>query len=67
MPSTVIEHFSYDQASSTLKITFRSGNVYAYKKVPQKVYDELKAAGSKGGYFNRFIKYSYEFEHLLAD
>jgi hypothetical protein len=64
MPSTVIKHFSYDSGTSTLTITFVSGNVYNYKDVPQKVYRSLKIAGSKGSYFNRFIKNRFEFEQL---
>ncbi|SEB19426.1 KTSC domain-containing protein [Pedobacter hartonius] len=64
MPSTVIEHFSYDPDSSTLTIIFVSGNVYSYKDVPRKVYRSLKIAGSKGRYFNHFIRNKFEFEHL---
>jgi hypothetical protein len=67
MPSTVIDHFSYDEINTTLKITFRSGNIYVYKDVPQKVYSDLKIAGSKGRYFNHYIKNRYTFEHLAAD
>lgn len=64
MPSTVIELFHYDHRTSTLKIVFRSGNIYAYKEVPEPVYQELKAAGSKGRFFNHHIKNIYPFEHL---
>ncbi|HEY0177393.1 MAG TPA: KTSC domain-containing protein [Pedobacter sp.] len=45
-------------------MTFRSGNIYVYKDVPQKVYSDLKIAGSKGRYFNHYIKNRYAFEHL---
>ncbi len=64
MPSTVIEHFNFDQKTGTLKITFVSGNRYAYKNVPEKVYNTMKISGSKGRYFNRFIKDKYDFEKL---
>ncbi|MET1057724.1 MAG: KTSC domain-containing protein [Pedobacter sp.] len=63
MPSTVIQNFYYDSATSTLTITFVSGNVYHYKDVPQKIYRSLNIAGSKGRYFNRFIKDKFAFEH----
>ena len=56
MPSSVINHFSYEPDAMTLNITFTSGIKYMYLKVPQEVYNMLKAAGSKGRYFNHFIK-----------
>jgi hypothetical protein len=64
MPSTVIKHFSYDSATSVLTVTFVSGNVYHYKNVPGKVYRSLKIAGSKGRYFNHFIRNKFDFEQL---
>jgi len=64
MPSTVIKNFSYDPVTAKLTVTFLSGNVYAYKNVPKKIYRSLKRAGSKGRYFNKFIRGAFEFEHL---
>jgi hypothetical protein len=64
MPSTVIKQFSYKPDAAILTVTFLSGNVYAYKNVPEKVYRSLKTAGSKGRYFNKFIRDIFEFEHL---
>ena len=64
MPSTVIRHFSYDPSASTLTITFLSGNVYRYQEVPPEVYQSLRIAGSKGRYFNFYIKDKYRFVHV---
>ena len=64
MPSTVIDHFSYHAESSELKITFLSGKVYIYKSVPDEVFQGLKTAGSKGQYFNVFVKHKYKFKRL---
>jgi len=64
MPSTVIDHFSYHPESSELKITFLSGKVYIYKNVPDEVFQGLKTAGSKGQYFNAFVKNKYKFKRL---
>jgi len=64
MPSTVIDLFNYDHRSATLRIVFRSGNVYAYKGVPEEVYNEFKKAPSKGKYFNQAIKHLFAFEQL---
>ena len=33
-----------------------------HKNVPAKVYEEMKASGSKGIYFNQHIKGKFEFE-----
>lgn len=64
MPSSVIKHFNYNEKSNTLKITFVSGLVYAYKNVPQQVYELLVIAGSKGRYFNYYIKDKFKFRKL---
>lgn len=64
MPSTVINHFIYDEKSESLKITFITGMVYKYKNVPKKIFEMLKAAGSKGRYFNYHIKDKYSFEKV---
>ena len=67
MPSTVIDLFNYDHKKATLRIVFRSGNVYAYKNVPEEVYNDFKTAVSKGKYFNEFIRNKFTFEQLRTD
>ncbi|RZL36701.1 MAG: KTSC domain-containing protein [Pedobacter sp.] len=64
MPSSVINFFSYDEKSSTLKITFVTGMVYCYQNVPKKTFEMLKIAGSKGRYFNHYIKDKFKFKKL---
>ena len=64
MPSSVISHFNYDPGSATLNIIFVSGMKYKYKKVPQEVYNMLKASGSKGRYFNHFIKGKFKYQKV---
>jgi hypothetical protein len=64
MPSTVIDHFKYNQNSKILTITFNSGNVYAYQHVPDVVYTAMKKSISKGKFFNLYIKDRFEFEKL---
>ena len=66
MPSTVIRWFAYDAGRQTLTITFRSGRVYRYEKVPQVIYGEMKAAFSKGEFFNTHIRDRYPFAAVLA-
>jgi len=64
MPSTVISKFFYDADNRMLKIVFVSGIVYEYKNVPEKVYEEMKASGAKGIYFNQYIKGKFEFKKV---
>ncbi|RZJ20134.1 MAG: KTSC domain-containing protein [Acinetobacter sp.] len=64
MPSSVINHYNYDEKSHTLAITFVTGLVYHYKNVPEDVYKMFRAAGSKGRYFNHFIKDKFKFKKI---
>lgn len=64
MPSSVIKHYSYDPEKCFLYITFVSGITYAYKAVPSDIAIMLKAAGSKGRYFNHYIKNRFKYRKL---
>ncbi|TXR48878.1 KTSC domain-containing protein [Phyllobacterium endophyticum] len=57
MPSTVIQKTSYDEAARILSIWFvPSGNRYDYQDVPPEIHAGLRAAYSKGQYFNAVIR-----------
>lgn len=64
MPSSVVAAIRYDAPTSTLRVVYVSGSVYDYKKVPEKVYIEMKAASSKGEFLNKQIKPNYKFEKI---
>ncbi|TDO21941.1 KTSC domain-containing protein [Pedobacter duraquae] len=64
MPSSVIDHFSYDAETLILEVTFLSGKVYAYKDVPEKIYQTMRRTTSKGRYLNFVIKPNYAYEEL---
>jgi hypothetical protein len=64
MPSSVIKNSHYEADSSTLSITFVSEITYIYKAVPVEIADMLKVAGSKGRYFNHFIKGKFKYRRL---
>lgn len=53
--SSMISSVGYDEATKVLRAVFNSGAVWEYSGVPKKVYDELLASGSKGGYMKDFI------------
>jgi hypothetical protein len=64
MPSTVIRRFEYDAATRTLKVTFVSGDLYAYQDVPTEVADGFRAAFSKGRYFAAHVRDRYDCERV---
>jgi lysyl-tRNA synthetase class 2 len=61
MPSSVIRAFDYAPADRRLDILFVSGRVYSYHDVPAEVVMAMRAASSKGEYFNRHIRDRYRF------
>ena len=66
MPSTVVAHMDYDATKETLRITFVSGVIYDYKQVPERMYERMKTAKSKGIFLNRHIKGKYDFEKITG-
>ena len=54
--SSNLSAIGYDYDTSTLRIEFIKGGAYMYQGVPADVYEGLLAAGSKGQYFDQFIK-----------
>ena len=59
--SSVISVIGYNKEQSQLKIVFVSGLVYIYYKVPEEMYEQMKASSSKGTYFNEHIKGNFLF------
>ncbi|MGE9314378.1 KTSC domain-containing protein [Niabella sp. CJ426] len=64
MPSSVIASYGYDKEEQILRIVFVSGMIYVYKGVPLSIFESFKRLGSKGIYFNQFIKNRYAFERV---
>ena len=61
MPSSVIRAFDYDPDAHRLDIEFVSGRRYSYLDVPERVARGMRAAPSKGAYFNRRIRDRFAF------
>ena len=61
MPSTAIEHVSYNEAARELHVTFVGGGTYTYYDVPKQVYAAFRAAPSKGQFLGRRWKFSPRF------
>ena len=64
MPSSVVANMKYNEPAATLRITYTSGSVYDYKGVPPDVFEEMKAAGSKGTFLNYRIKGKYRYKKV---
>ncbi|MCR8558732.1 KTSC domain-containing protein [Mucilaginibacter sp. BJC16-A38] len=64
MPSSVVANMDYDEEKSTLRITYTSGAAYNYIGVPADVFDEMKAATSKGTFLNYRIKGKYRYKRI---
>lgn len=62
--STNLEWVSYDEDEEKLYVQFRSGGLYEYDNVPQKIFDGLLKAGSKGRYHAIKIKWQYPYKKL---
>ena len=61
MPSSVIRRWDYDAADQRLDVEFVTGKRYSYHEVPAAVVEEMRAAFSKGSYFNREIRDRFRF------
>ncbi|MEJ5962652.1 KTSC domain-containing protein [Pedobacter immunditicola] len=67
MPSSVVAFMKYIPERSVLRVTYVSGMVYDYLNVPSTVYDEMRAATSKGKFLNERIKGNYPFKKVSKD
>ena len=54
----------YDEASSTLRVEFKTGGTYDYYDVPQGEFDGLRTASSHGEYLARNIKGKYRYARV---
>ena len=61
MPSSVIRSYHYDPARRELSVVFQSRRRYTYIDVPAETYAAMKAAFSKGEFFNRHIRDKFTF------
>jgi hypothetical protein len=61
MPSSVIRSYDYDPVEQRLDIEFVSGRRYSYRDVPESLFDAMRRAASKGGFFNRYVRDDYDF------
>ena len=66
MPSTVIRRFDYMPEAQELVIEFTTGRRYAYSDVPEREVQAMRAAFSKGRYFNAHIRDRYRCREIVS-
>ena len=59
--SSNIAAVGYDEGSQTLMVEFKNGTSYQYFDVPERIFTELRDAGSAGAYLASNIKGVYRF------
>lgn len=66
--SSTIHRVDYNDTEKSLDIEFRSGNVYRYYNVPQRLWKVfqlyIECEGSPGSFFNEYIKSQYTSEKI---
>lgn len=62
--SSSVRAIGYDPRSRELYVTFAASGAYAYRGVPPVVWDELRAAPSKGRYVKASVKGTYAFRRV---
>lgn len=59
--STALIGIGYDAATQRLTVQFRDGSRYQYRDVPENVHAALMRSGSKGRYFNAYIRERFRY------
>jgi len=62
--SSNIMSAGYDSGSETLEIEFKDGSVYQYYNVSEHLYEQFKAAPSKGQFFHVYIRDAVPFSRV---
>jgi len=64
--SSNIKEFGYSTHYNILRTHFLNGTAYDYFNVPEKVFEELRSAESKGKAFNALVKRAgFEFKKVV--
>lgn len=58
--STAVKRAEYDPQSMRMTLWFPEMKPYSFCRVPQRIYDGLCTAGSKGSYYNANIRDRYQ-------
>ena len=59
--SSNVARFAYDSVSNILTVEFLKGGTYNYFDVPDAVFEQMKAAASKGQFLAQNVKGVYRY------
>ena len=59
--SSNLKAVAYSASYETLEIEFHGGRVYWYQGVPERIYEGLMSASSKGSYHHNHIKWNFPY------
>lgn len=62
--SSNVARISYESSTSTLEVEFHNGGIYQYFDVPETVWEQFKAADSKGQFLAQNIKGHYRYSKV---
>lgn len=62
--SSTISRMAYDEARRVLCVEFKNGSRYEYYDVPASVFQQMKAAESKGQFLSVNIKGRYRYARV---
>ena len=57
--SSTVQRFGYDAETQTLRVEFQNGT-YAYSGITEEIFNEMKAASSKGKFVAQNLKGIYQ-------
>ena len=59
--SSNIVRFAYDGQAQVLAVEFKAGSTYNYYDIPERIFDQMKAASSKGQFLAQQVKGHYRY------
>lgn len=59
--SSNIARYAYDSESYVLAVEFKNGGTYNYFDVPEAIFEQMRAAPSKGQFLAQQVKGSYRY------
>lgn len=62
--SSNVSRISYEESNSTLEVEFHNGSIYQYYDVGVNVWQDFKAAPSKGQFIHQNLKGKYRYARV---
>ena len=62
--SSNIVRLAYDVQAQVLAVEFKAGSTYNYYDIPEIIFEQMKAASSKGQFLAQQVKGSYRYARV---